>query len=76
MFSSFFIHSNELLKTLIQSFYIALSQNSIRERQRKGARVIYYPRGAPGKVQNFFLEKVSQCQKLSHSAENTLFLYH
>ena len=63
-----------------------LDQNSIREPRRKGAvgvreaagvliirRRNNYTRGRAS--QNFlnFFKKISQCRKLSHSAENTLF---
>ena len=40
MFLSFFIQSNQLFKTLIQSFYIALSQNTIRTRNKITAGVV------------------------------------
>ena len=67
-----------ILKTLTQSFYIALSHINIRTRNKISAGVpnirarINYPRGrgCRKKFLNFF-EKI--WQKLSHSAENTLF---
>ena len=37
------VHSNQLFKTLIQSFYIALSHISIRTRNKPPARVINQP---------------------------------
>ena len=71
MLLSSFIHSNQHFKTLTQSFYIALSQNTIRTRNKISAGVLIirgrnnYTRGrwAPRKC----FRKI--CRKLSHSAE-------
>ena len=58
-------------KTLIQSFYIALSRNSIREPRRKGAvgvrqaaAVIIIRAGGAAKKKLSFFEKISQSRKL------------
>ena len=50
--------------------HIKLSAGVIISPRRKN-----YPRGARGKISKHFLEKVSQCRKMSHSAGNTLSLY-
>ena len=59
---TFFLHSNQLFKTIIQSFSIAISQNTIRTRNRKSAGVLITSAGGghPKIFENFF-EKVSQC---------------
>ena len=53
-----------------QSFYIALSQDSIRTRNKLSAGLINIRAG--GRALNFgnFSEKISQYRKLSYSAEN------
>ena len=66
---AFFIHSFEIFKTLIQSFYIAFSENNIRTRNKisAGVQIIRrrnnYTRGwwAPKNFRNLYK---------SHSAEN------
>ena len=81
MFLSIFIHSNQLFQTITQSFYIALGHISIRTRNKKSAGVLIirrrnnYPRGRAGlqEKNHFFSEKISQCGKLSLSAENESF---
>ena len=66
MFLSIFIHFQKLFQTITQSFYIALSHINVRRRNN-------YTRGrASPKIFELF-RKISQCRKLSHSAENTLF---
>ena len=40
MLLSFFVHSNYHFKTITQSFYIALSQNNIRRRNKISAGVL------------------------------------
>ena len=67
MFLSIFIHSFHFFKTTIQSFYIALSQNNIRTRNKMAADLliirgrINYTRG---RGQPKIFEKVSQCRKM------------
>ena len=80
MFLSILLHSNYLFNTITQSFYIVLSHISIRTRNKISAGVLFirrrnnYTRGPAWVAQKkFFFEKISQCRKLSHSAENTLF---
>ena len=83
MVVSIFIYSNLLFKTLIQSFYIALSHISICPRNKISAGVKFicrrnnYPRGRACKKKIssnfFFLVVVSQYRKLSHSTENESF---
>ena len=77
MFLSVFIQFNELFQTITHSFYIALSHISIRTRNKISTGVLIicrrnnYTRGrASQKIFELFLEKISQCRKLSHSAEN------
>ena len=59
-------------------FYIALSQSSILTRNRISAGVLkirrrnIYTRGRASQKFLIFFEKISQCWKLSHSAEKTL----
>ena len=74
MFLSIFIHSNQLFPNITKSFYIALSHINIRTRNKISAGVIIIRAGG-GHPRFFeiFSKKISQCQKLSHSAKNTLF---
>ena len=60
-------------QTITQSFYLALSHINIRTRNKISAGVTFIRAG--GQAQKFlnFFENISQCRKLSHRAENTLY---
>ena len=74
MFLSIFIHSNQFFPTITKSFYIALSHINIRTRNEIAAvLLIIRACGGHPRIFEIFSEKISQCQKLSHSAKNTLF---
>ena len=83
MFLSICMQSNYLFQTITQSFYIASSHINIPTRIKISAGVLIirrgnnYTRGRKGAVgvrqwvaQKKLFEKISQCRKLSHSAEN------
>ena len=75
MLLSSFIHSNQHFKTLTQSFYIALSQNNIRRRNKITAgvliiRAVIIIRAGGGHPKNFFEKSAENCRTVP---KKTLF---